>query len=1022
MRKILTKLLPQGTWRYKLAAIPLAAYRRLKGMRDFYFDYGRWIEEVEPTLITQETEHKHNPLISIIVPAFNTPDRYLDEMVDSVIAQTYTNWELCLVQGGSPDPERAKAIRLAAKKDTRIKLIELQKNLGIAGNTNAGIKKAKGEFIAFLDHDDTLAPFALNEVASDINRHPQTHLFYSDEDKLTENGKRRTLPFFKPDWSPDLFYGVNYMAHFVVAEARLVQRLDGIREGFDGSQDYDFLLRVVETKPNIRHIPKILYHWRMAVGSTATRIGEKNYADAAGKKALSQYFERNNIDAKVVDSGLSPTNYKVRYSTKDQPLVSIIIPFKDKADLLQVCVESILEKTTYKNFEILLVSNNSKEKATHDYLDGLHDHPQIRLLTYNRPFNYSAVNNYGRRFAEGKILLFMNNDMEVINPDWLEEMAGVALRQEIGAVGATLLYPDKTVQHAGVVMGLTGMAGHVFRRRRLGQLTPFGLADWPRNYLAVTGACLMVRAEVFDQVNGFDEKFIICGSDVALCLSIDKAGFKNVYWPGARLFHYESVSVGSYANIPHSDYEHSLVYYAPYLEAGDSYYNPNLSLVAEEVIIKNPPAKSLRIPRLGAIKNAIKMKIKRYLQRVVPIKIRQAIKKVLSKLGFSVSAGFSEYDFLANPLFQITSKDIAASNNVQESPKPSKIKTAVWFVPYFDHLAFGGIYTIFRFINGLAERGVKNTIVIYDRPELDAFATKMQIVRQFPALEQSELIVFNPQKNSINDLPPSDIAFCTIWMSAYLLLRYNQTKRKYYFIQDYEPLFYPGGSMSALAESTYRFGFMGIVNTPGLLDAVKSRHKLSGTSFVPAIDPRYYYSGKRKANKRLRIFFYARPNNPRNAFELGILIIRQLIEKYGDKIEIVTAGANWDESQYELKGKITNLGLLNGLNEVGDLYRSCDIGFVYMLSKHPSYQPFEFMACGMATVSNRNEDNLWFLKDGQNCLLAEPSAADMAEKIGQLIEDSALRERISEAGTKGVSSDWEKQVEIIWNDIKKQPS
>ena len=254
-----------------------------------------------------------------------------------------------------------------------------------------------------------------------------------------------------------------------------------------------------------------------------------------------------------------------------------------------------------------------------------------------------------------------------------------------------------------------------------------------------------------------------------------------------------------------------------------------------------------------------------------------------------------------------------------------------------------------------------------------------------------------------------------------MLLKFNKTKRKYYFIQDYEPLFYAGGSTYALAESTYRFGMRALVNTPGLLAAVNSRHGMEGISFVPAVDQAIYHpDDSQSKNKKVRIFFYARPNNPRNAFNLGILIIKQLLEKYGDKIEVITAGAVWDEGAFGLKGKITNLGLLSSLEEVAKLYRSCDIGFVYMLSKHPSYQPFEFMASGMATVTNNNEDNLWLLKDGENCLLAEPSPAAMAEKIGHLIDTPALRKKIAKNGLKEIESNsWTNQLETIWNDIKK---
>ncbi len=377
------------------------------------------------------------------------------------------------------------------------------------------------------------------------------------------------------------------------------------------------------------------------------------------------------------------------------------------------------------------------------------------------------------------------------------------------------------------------------------------------------------------------------------------------------------------------------------------------------------------------------------------------------------------YEYLSNPLFHITEEDKSKSRKVSASKIDNRITSALWFVPYFDHITFGGIYTIFRFMEAFAKNGVHTTIVMYDYKYLDAKKSKQKIISHFPGLASADLLVFDHQTENIDDLPAADMAFATIWMSAYLLLRYNQTRRKYYFIQDYEPLFYEAGSMYALAESTYRFGFTGIVNTPGLLWAINQRHGLEGVSFIPAVDKHNFYSSERTKKNRVRIFFYARPNNPRNAFELGILIIKDLLAKYKGQIEIVTAGAQWDEAQYGLKGLITNHGLIGSLKEVGDLYRTCDIGYVYMLSKHPSYQPFEFMACGMATVTNYNEDNLWLFKDGQNCLLAEPSPTAMAEKIGQLIEDENLRIKLASTGHKNVNFDWDTQTKEIWNYISR---
>jgi len=378
-----------------------------------------------------------------------------------------------------------------------------------------------------------------------------------------------------------------------------------------------------------------------------------------------------------------------------------------------------------------------------------------------------------------------------------------------------------------------------------------------------------------------------------------------------------------------------------------------------------------------------------------------------------------EFDFVSNQIFQVTAEDIELSKKACSGPTPEKIKTATWFVPYYNHFGFNGIQTIFRFIEKLSKEGVKNTIVIYDNPTMDTTKMKHEIETHFPDTKNYEIIVFGDDKiNAIKKLPPSDIAFCTIWVSAYVLLRYNQTKHKYYFIQDYEPLFYVAGSTSALSESTYRFGFSGVVNTPGLLAAVNQGHGLEGVSFIPAVNHALYYPDPKRDNEKVRIFFYARPSNPRNAFNLGILTIKQLLQDYGKRIEIITAGAEWDESQYGLKGKITNYGLIKSLDKVAALYRTCDIGFAFMLNKHTTYQMMEYSASGMATVMNNNEDHHWLHKDGENCLLAEPSPNAMAEKIGLLIDSPTLRKKLVDEAQKSLGYTWDQQTEMIWNEIK----
>jgi glycosyltransferase involved in cell wall biosynthesis len=588
MRRIVNSLLPLQSQRRAYVKRLLRGQPK-QAVPKPGMDYSQWIQRLEPNLWshTDKESLAYQPLISIVVPCYNTPERYLKPLMESILNQLYSNWQLCLVNG-STDSDATKRIQTWAKKDARITLVNIAENLGIVGNTNKGIAIATGEFIGFLDHDDVLSEHALFEVAVVLNQDKKLDLIYSDEDKLTDKGNKRLLPFFKPDWSPELLLGVNYITHFVVVRKSLLDKLGGLRPGFDGAQDYDLLLRITEKTNKIKHIPKILYHWRLAEGSTSKNVSEKNYADTAGQRALKDVVTRRRIQAKVLAVPEHPTNYRLSFTLSSaQPKVSIIIPFKDKADLLKQCVGSILEKTTYKNYELILISNNSTEEKLSTYLDELSKNKHCRVFYWDHPFNYSAINNYGRQQAKGEYLVLLNNDTEVITPEWLEELIGVASQSSVGAVGPTLFYPNKTIQHAGVILGLGGMAGHVFRNHFPDDWTHFGMPSWPRNYLAVTGACLAIAVKKYDQVGGLDEKFTIAGNDVALGIRLYEAGYRNVYWPFCKLIHYENVSVGSYKNVPELDYNHSLEYYRPYLGWHDPYFNLNLDLMNEQIELRS---------------------------------------------------------------------------------------------------------------------------------------------------------------------------------------------------------------------------------------------------------------------------------------------------------------------------------------------------------------------------------------------------------------------------------------------------
>ncbi len=556
--------------------------------------YAAFIAQNEPCkdILTQQqnSTFDYNPKISIIVPIFNTPKPFLLEMVESVLAQTYSNWELCIADGGSSQspPHIKPLLSQYQKQDPRIKVIFLTKNQGIVGNSNAAISLATGDFIALLDHDDTLAPFALFEVARAINQNRSADFFYSDEDKISENGKQRSQPHFKPDWSPDTLRSYNYICHLSVFSKKLLDQLGGFRDGFDGSQDYDLILRATEQAQKIVHIPKILYHWRISSTSTAANPGSKMYAYTTAKKALKEHLYRLGLKGQVKD-GKFISSYQVNFNIAMPPKISIIIPNKDQRNTLKICLNTLLAKTLYKNYEIIIIENNSQQNRTFKYYKKISKQDNIRVITWNKPFNYSAINNFGVKHAQGDIILLLNNDMEIINPDWLERMAEHVVRKEVGAVGAKLYYPDNTIQHAGVILGIGGVAGHSHKHFRRGAYGYMSRLQVIQNLSAVTGACLMIRKEVFNEIGGFDTNLPVSFNDVDLCLKIRERGYLIVWSPYVELYHHESKTRG-YEDSPEKQIRFKGE--IDYIQAKwqhldqDPYYNRNLTLEREDFSLK----------------------------------------------------------------------------------------------------------------------------------------------------------------------------------------------------------------------------------------------------------------------------------------------------------------------------------------------------------------------------------------------------------------------------------------------------
>ena len=570
----------------------------LEHVKDNYFtdeeQYQRWLKKKRPSAWELHRQSKrtfdYEPLISIVIPLYNTPQEYLRKLLQSITAQSYGKFELCLADG-STKKGPAAFVKKFYGNDPRIRLKHLKLNAGISENTNEAIRMATGEFLMFADHDDFLEPDALYEMVRALNENRELDLIYTDEDLCDEKGECFFAPRMKPDFNPDFLRSINYICHLVLVRKSLAEEVGLLRKQCDGAQDYDFLLRCIEKTDRVYHIPKVLYHWRVSETSTAGNQDSKTYAIDAGKLALTEHYARLGYEAEVEYTGIF-IMYRMRLKLKSQPLVTILIPNKDQVETLANCLSSIYEKTDYPYFEILVVENNSEKEETFAYYEKMkQEHENFHVVTYQGGFNYSAINNFGVRHAKGEYLLFLNNDTEVISPFWIREMLGFCQREDTAAVGAKLFYPDGLVQHCGVVVGIANYAGHVqnFKTRRDNGY--FGRLRAVQDISAVTAACMLVKRSVFEEIGGFDESFEVAFNDVDLCLRIRETGKLIVQDPNVELYHYESKSRG-YENTPEklARFKGEVIRFRKrwkaFLEKGDPYYSPNLTLMNGECTLR----------------------------------------------------------------------------------------------------------------------------------------------------------------------------------------------------------------------------------------------------------------------------------------------------------------------------------------------------------------------------------------------------------------------------------------------------
>jgi len=580
---------------YIKKAVFILNYQGLSGLlkRTYYFlkrkikkesqQYSKWIKKNEysgPQLLAQAKLSKglpKKPRLTILTATFNVSPRIFKETYDSVLGQTYPFWEWCIADAS--ESKTKKFVRALVAKDKRIKFKSLEKNLGIARNINEAAKNSQGDYVLFLDHDDLLSPFALFEVAKAINQEAADFI-YSDEDKLDSNGNR-VEPFFKPDWSPHLLESFNYINHLTIIKRELFENVGRFRNGFDGAQDYDLNLRLTKSAKKVVHIPKILYSWRKTSGSTAAGFFEKGYVQKSGKKALESYLKQNKLKG-WIDETPHPGIYRMRRNLFKSLPVSIIILTQDKKDYLEKCINSVLE-SNYKNLEIIVVNNQSKEPTTINYLKNLSKDKSIKILNFEKTFNFSSINNFAVASTSNPYILFLNNDTQIITSDWLESMLEIAQEQDVGIVAPKLLFPNQSVQNYGVVIGLGGIAGSVFQGYPKEYSGYFGNLVSIRDVSAVSAAAMLVKREIFEKVGGFDENLKVAFNDIDLCLKVRDKDFYVVVTPYAEVYHHESATRGhEYSGDKLKEFKQEIDYFGKkwkrILEKGDPFYNRNLSL------------------------------------------------------------------------------------------------------------------------------------------------------------------------------------------------------------------------------------------------------------------------------------------------------------------------------------------------------------------------------------------------------------------------------------------------------------
>jgi GT2 family glycosyltransferase/predicted SAM-dependent methyltransferase/glycosyltransferase involved in cell wall biosynthesis len=979
VRALAKRLLPEGTRRRVLASCVLATRRELldtKGrlgqlwgrqaqLPTAPLSYRRWSKSHDATDAelghqVQGWRRTADPLRVAILVASTGDDEPLERTLKAVGRQSWQSWEaLVIIPKGSHGDLRPRFT------DPRFRWVDsFEADSWDDVNRVVGHTNDPG-FLVFLDAGDELAPDCLYQVASHARRDPLVDLVYWDDDLLGPDGSRDD-PRFRPAWSPDTLLSANYIGRsFAIRPARFILG-GGAQQGRGSARLWEMLLRSRLDETRVSRVTRVLGH-----------LGERgDDVDGQGIEVVNAHLAEQGVpaEAELVDGRV-----RLRWRLEDQPggapRVTVVIPTRHNRPMVGRCLRS-LGTTAYPSFDVVVIDNGDataeNEAWYGQFTAGGSDGGGLDVAVHwwTEPFNYSAVNNLGASKASGDVLVFLNDDTEVLDPGWMTELVGWARQPGVGVVGLQLVDDTGALQHAGAILGLGGFADHVFQGMAPGDPSLLGPTTWYRNVLAVTGACLGIDRELFDEMGGFDERFILCGSDVALGLDARLRGRRNLCSPLAGVRHFESVTRGTH--VPPEDFFASYWRYQFWIFSGDPYFSPNLSLGS-------------RVPRLRG--------------RNEP----SAADRLSVPLGRNFEAFRQKSDsgeaYMLAGTCRAGASDIRAVKALHASnAQPFPVRTVNWFLPDIDSPFYGGINTALRIANKLArDHGVENRFVVIGNGPEGFF--RSALAAAFPALAASPIVFTDGSYTSVEAAPPADVSIATLWTTAYAVAMFSGTKRKFYLVQDFEPMFYPAGTLYALAEQSYELGLYALGNTDNMLGLYRDTYGGKGMSFMPAVDPTVFHARTRpdpSPGAPITVFVYARPGHWRNCWELASPALDEVKRRLGDRVRILTAGS-WAVPEPEGLPPMRHLGLLD-YRATGELYRHCDIGLSLTVSKHPSYLPLELMACGAAVVAFDNSWGHWLLRDGENSLLALQTVNGLAGAIERLVVDEELRLRLAAAG------------------------